>query len=93
MYPIGVIVMWFWPKWKKWVKALVTIPGCLLFFVILLPILIIALNPAAQVKQASCVKQCTDSVTNKLDTECTTRCIENSRNSVQPTVTEEFENQ
>lgn len=26
VYPIGLIVMWFWPKWNKVVKLLVTVP-------------------------------------------------------------------
>ena len=25
VFPIGVIVMWFWPKWKVWVKLLITL--------------------------------------------------------------------
>ncbi|MEI6326893.1 MAG: hypothetical protein WCO78_02105 [Candidatus Roizmanbacteria bacterium] len=25
-YPVGVLVMWLWPKWNKIVKALVTVP-------------------------------------------------------------------
>lgn len=54
LYPIGVIVMWFWPKWKAWVKILISLPILLfLFFIILLPVVLIAINPAKQFAQAN----------------------------------------
>ncbi|MBI3887968.1 hypothetical protein HY310_02775 [Candidatus Microgenomates bacterium] len=31
--PVGLIVMWFWPKWNKWVKALITAVGVLMIIV------------------------------------------------------------
>jgi len=29
-YPLGIIVMWFWPKWKLWVKLALTVLPILL---------------------------------------------------------------
>lgn len=26
MYPVGIVVMWAWPRWMGWVKVLVTLP-------------------------------------------------------------------
>lgn len=31
-YPVGLIVMWVWPKWKIWLKILLTAP---IFFIII----------------------------------------------------------
>jgi hypothetical protein len=27
MFPVGIILMWFWTKWKIWVKLLITLPA------------------------------------------------------------------
>jgi len=52
VFPIGFFFMWFWAKWKAWVKLLVTVIGCLPFIIIILSMLgvvaIAALNPAAR---------------------------------------------
>lgn len=39
VYPIGVITMWVWSKWKTWIKAIVSLP-LLLGLVILLLVVI-----------------------------------------------------
>lgn len=57
VFPIGFIVMLFWPKWKWWVKLLVALPGILLAF-ILGTALIVAVNPSAQVRKAECMTKC-----------------------------------
>lgn len=52
--PIGLIVMWFWSKWKLWVKILISLPVVLfLFFIILVPVVLVAINPAKQLSQAN----------------------------------------
>jgi hypothetical protein len=33
-YPVGVIVMWAWPKWVVWVKFLVSLPIVIVLFAI-----------------------------------------------------------
>lgn len=59
--PIGLIVMWFWPKWKLWIKLLVSIP--LIFFTLLFGGIIAAgilavINPSAQIEKAKCMTEC-----------------------------------
>ena len=47
-YPIGVVVMWVWPKWSKLIKVLVSIPLVLLFLALLLTIRTVMTNPDIQ---------------------------------------------
>lgn len=54
VFPIGLILMWFWTKWKMWVKLLITVPVAV---VVLMGILSTA-NPSAQIKKAKCIKEC-----------------------------------
>ncbi|MEX0895778.1 MAG: hypothetical protein WDZ94_02460 [Patescibacteria group bacterium] len=58
-FPIGVVVMFFWPKWRMWVKLLISLPLTLLLLAVLLGILLVAANPADQIENAECVSQCT----------------------------------
>lgn len=55
--PIGVIVMWFWPKWKTWVKVLITllclIPFAIIFLAIMGTVALIAVNPSTQFAKAN----------------------------------------
>ena len=53
LYPIGLLVMWFWTKWKLWVKILISSPIILIFLFILLPIVLISINPSKQFSQAN----------------------------------------
>lgn len=72
VYPIGVIVMWLWTKWAKWVKVLVTAP---IVLIILFGVLIgfaSTVNVADQVKKAECAKQCENSA---LKDTCITQCM------------------
>jgi hypothetical protein len=55
-YPVGVVLMWLWMKWKTWVKVLITGLGCLS---IIVPLLILggamftAVNPQEQLSKAN----------------------------------------
>lgn len=74
-YPIGIIVMWLWTKWARWVKILVTLP---IILVVLFGFIIgfaATANPNAQIKKAACVKQCQNS---QLKETCITQCIEST---------------
>lgn len=60
-YPIGMIVMWFWPKWKVWVKLLVSLPFVIGIIAIVASVMMVALNPEAQnafQTGAACGQQC-----------------------------------
>lgn len=71
MTPIGLIVMWFWPKWQWWVKLLVSLPIILGFIAVFSTILLIAVNPQAQIKRANCVKLCQTSS----NIDCVNKCM------------------
>lgn len=82
VYPIGLLFMWIWTKWKIWVKLLVSGCGCILyiFFISVFSAgLLIALNPKAKIDKANCVKQCE----NKIDKQtCLTGCLEQLRDQI-----------
>lgn len=48
-YPIGIIVMWFWPKWKTWVKVVLSLPVILLPFAFLAAGALIVANPVKKI--------------------------------------------
>ncbi len=48
VYPIGLIVMWFWPKWNKIVKLLVTVPLILTIIAGVFVVKSILTNPELQ---------------------------------------------
>ena len=52
-YPIGLIVAWVWPKWRWWVKLLISIPVVFFILAILSVFTLIAINPAAQIQKAA----------------------------------------
>jgi hypothetical protein len=71
-FPVGVIVMWFWPKWAKWVKILVTAP---IVLVLLGGIVIGFLSTTdinTQVKKGACAKQCE---TSQMKDTCIMQCM------------------
>jgi phage-related holin len=45
LYPVGVIVMWFWTRWPLWLKILLGLPIVLLITGMLAAMLLIAINP------------------------------------------------
>lgn len=54
LYPIGVIVMFFWPRWPVWVKVLLSLPILLIpFLAVFLSVILVAINPAKQFSQAN----------------------------------------
>jgi len=53
LYPIGVVVMWFWTRWRAWVKILITLPIFLFLFLIILISVLAAINPAKQFSTAN----------------------------------------
>ncbi len=63
IYPIGVIVSWFLPKWKWWVKLLVSLPLVLGFVMITLGFALIAMNPSSQLEKAKYISECAKTYT------------------------------
>lgn len=51
-YPIGIILMWFWVKWPKLVKILITLPIILAFVGIIAAILLASIDPNKQLGKA-----------------------------------------
>jgi len=62
VYPLGLVFMFLWMKWPLWVKLLVALPIALLVCIavlgILAAIVLIAVNPAAQIEKAQCQEKC-----------------------------------
>lgn len=59
--PIGIIVMWFWPKWKLWVKLLISIPTVLfsLFIAgVFFAAVLVSINTQRQFQRAECAALC-----------------------------------
>jgi hypothetical protein len=56
IYPIGLIMAWFWTKWHLWVKIAVTLPVVLL--ISLFALTIVAINPSKGLREAECTKTC-----------------------------------
>lgn len=81
IYPVGLILMWFWTSWKRWVKILVSLPVILLIFLpFLVGILLAAINPPAQIKKANCVKLCELSATKN---SCIESCLKGTITPIQ----------
>jgi hypothetical protein len=67
-YPAGFILMWFWTKWKYWVKCVVSIPAALFIVMIVLFFMAFLFNfgnynftkLGANKNKAKCVYQCQD---------------------------------
>jgi len=59
-YPLGIIVMWFWPKWKLWVKlALTFLP--ILLGIIYFSVIAIVVDPTLDDKLRplnNCITAC-----------------------------------
>jgi len=60
MFPIGFLLMWFWSKWKVWVKILISVPMIILVLVILPAIVLISVNPAKQFSRARDTRRTAD---------------------------------
>ncbi len=73
VYPIGVIVSWFLPKWKWWVKLLVSLPLVLGFVMIALGFALLAVNPSTQLEKAKYISECVKTYSQQ---ECTQKYME-----------------
>jgi hypothetical protein len=75
IYPIGLLVMWVWPKWNKWIKiALTIIP---IVFVTAIVLSFPYINPITERNLAplqECVKSCNSTDVTNL---CIRKCQEN----------------
>ncbi len=74
-YPAGIILMWVWTSWPKWVKLVISLPMILLIFFFFSIIGLIAINPAAQLQKAQesvCAKEC---VTSQYKMICMKECM------------------
>lgn len=69
-YPIGLIVAWIWPKWKWWVKLLISIPVVFVILAVLLFITLIAINPAGRMQQAAKAQFMNQCVTTYTQQQC-----------------------
>jgi ABC-type spermidine/putrescine transport system permease subunit I len=61
VYPVGLILMWLWMKWKLWVKFLVTVPVVLTLLIIIGAFVIgflAVFNPQGAFQQGQCVSKC-----------------------------------
>ena len=52
LYPIGVILMWFWTTWPKWVKLIITIPSLLVIGGIIAAGILVTINPQRALQEA-----------------------------------------
>lgn len=66
VYPLGLIVMWFLPKWPVWVKILVSLP-IILFIILIVAFVIFATISWKQGNEESAKIQ---KVSNVCDTQC-----------------------
>ncbi|MBP6994064.1 hypothetical protein KBB12_02380 [Candidatus Woesebacteria bacterium] len=73
VYPIGVLVMWLWTKWRWWVKLLASLPFILIFVSVAAMFALIAANPGAQVQKAKFISECTKTYTQQ---ECTQKYMQ-----------------
>lgn len=68
IFPVGLILMWVWIKWKLWVKILVSIP----IIALLAAGVLTAFSPSRQIERANCVKKCQ---TNDTNNACMQACM------------------
>jgi len=73
-YPIGLLLMWFWAKWPRWVKIVISLPLFLAILGILAVVLLATINPVKQLNQAKCAQQCVNSENKNT---CIDTCIKN----------------
>lgn len=74
-YPIGLVTMWLWPKWKIWLKVTLTIVPIILITIIVL--LLPFINPLIERRLAplsECVNSCK---TSDINDSCIRTCLEN----------------
>jgi hypothetical protein len=70
--------MWFWPKWKFWVKILLTLPLILIpIILMLLPFMVLGVNENLE-PLSKCVSSCN---TTDLNSPCLKKCQEDVLNN------------
>lgn len=80
IYPVGLILMWFWTSWKTWLKILLSLPIILLIFLPFLIGLLAVVNPSAQIKKADCVRRCELST---IKNDCIEACLKDTTTPIQ----------
>jgi len=61
VYPVGMVLMFVWMKWRVWVKLLIAFPLTLIFLAFFGAFAVgflAVLNPRGQILKANCVKAC-----------------------------------
>lgn len=52
-YPIGLIVMWVWTHWPKWLKIILSLPVILFFIGMLATIVLLVANPTKKIDKSN----------------------------------------
>ncbi len=75
VFPLGLIVMWIWPKWARKTKLLVTLLPLLVFggLTLIALMLTAAINPQERMQEANCRQQCSEQ--NNLTNACVEACV------------------
>lgn len=60
VYPLGLLLVWFWTKWPQWLKILLSVLVVIPLLAILLAVTLIAINPSKQFSQANNTKRMSD---------------------------------
>lgn len=74
VYGVGLLFMWFWTKWPKWAKIVISLPLFLAILGIFAITLMATINPAKQLNQAKCELQCANS---ESKSSCIDTCVQN----------------
>ncbi len=82
VYPVGLLLMWFWTKWPRWAKIIISLPLFLAILGILAVALLATINPVKQLNQAKCAQQCVNSENKNI---CIDTCIKNINNALPTT--------
>jgi hypothetical protein len=94
IYPVGIILMYLWMKWKLWIKLLLSLPIVLipLTFIGIFMVAVLAIgNPRAQIQKGQCMKACQERIAEQGIKENT--CVVECNNISLPTpAVEELQN-
>ena len=52
LYPVGLILVWFWVDWSKWIKWLITIPLVLALLGVVMVVILSTRSPNKALQQA-----------------------------------------
>lgn len=75
LYPIGLLSMYFFTKWKWWIKFLITLP--MILIVIIFGLLLLSVNPQEAIEKAEKLKAlCSIKCSNDTNYEvCYNQCV------------------